>query len=347
MSTHLDLVADAQSGECHPIVALADMQPDQQADLFALLADKQQLATRDGKPFFRVTFRDAHREVTFPIWIDSAWGASCRDEWTPGVIYKLRATYQETKYGPQLEIHKIRPATDADADDANALDPRRFEPGPRRAPEEMLGALVALVDETCQEGPLRATLAHIIDAHRDALLNWPASQRRHHTYSGGFLEHTLGVATAALALARQYVAMFDDIEPALDIQLVLAGAILHDVGKLTELDRSEGVTTVTATGSLVGHVITGRDIFREAAAKCGLEGEKLLRLEHILLSHQGTPELGSPKQPMTPEALIVHHADALDAQLAMMHQTLREDTTPGPMTTHRNALGRAVYRGGE
>ncbi|MCA9102216.1 MAG: HD domain-containing protein, partial [Planctomycetales bacterium] len=273
-----------------------------------------------------------------------------------GVIYKLRATYQETKYGPQLEIHKIRAATaadaatndtDADQTETDVLDPRRFEPGPRQRPDALLGALTALIDEICQEGPLRATLMHILDAHRDTLLNWPASARRHHTYSGGFLEHTLGVATAAVSLARQYTAVFDDIEPALDVELVLAGAVLHDIGKLRELDRTAGATSVTASGSLVGHLIAGRDILREAAAECGLDGEPLLRLEHIVLSHQGTAEHGSPKQPMTPEALIVHHADALDAQLAMMHQTLREDTTPGPMTTHRNALGRAVFRGGE
>lgn len=359
MSTHLDPTAAAQTSAAQTIIALADMQPGQQADLFALLVDKEQLATRDGKPFFRVTFRDAHREVTFPIWIDSACGASCRDEWTPGVIYKLRATYQETKYGPQLDIHKIRPATDSDADDPDLFDARRFEPGPRQSPEAMFDALVAIIVETCSEtcsetctetrddAALKNTLAHILDENREALLRWPASRRHHHTYAGGFLEHTLGVARAAAALARQYVAVFDDITPTLDVPLVVAGAILHDIGKLTELDRAGGATTVTASGRLIGHLIAGRDILRTAAAECGLEGERLLRLEHILLSHQGTPELGSPKPPMTPEALIVHHADALDAQLAMMHQALREDTTPGPMTTRRNPLGRAVFRGGE
>src|SRR5574339_548802 len=91
------------------LVPLADMVEGQEADVFVLLVARTDGTTRDGKPFFRVTFRDARREVTCPIWRDSAHFDACRDQWQPGQFYKLRAIYTESKYGPQLEIRKIRP----------------------------------------------------------------------------------------------------------------------------------------------------------------------------------------------------------------------------------------------
>ena len=95
-----------------PIVPLSEMTAGQEADLFAMMTAKEELKTRDGKPYFRVGFRDADREVNFPIWGDSAWAVDCRDHWTPGVFYKMRATLRESNYGPQLEIRKIRETTD-------------------------------------------------------------------------------------------------------------------------------------------------------------------------------------------------------------------------------------------
>jgi 3'-5' exoribonuclease len=100
------------------------------------------------------------------------------------------------------------------------------------------------------------------------------------------------------------------------------------------------------SGSLIGHVLQGRDIVREAAAGRNIDPEKLLRLEHVIVSHQRLPEWGAPKPPMTPEALIVHYADDLDAKLNMMLLAMQEDKSIGPVTTRRNALNQQVYRGG-
>src|ERR1700759_4258427 len=91
-----------------PILALCELAEGQEADFFALLTEKQELKTRDGKPYHRVTFRDARREVGFPIWCDSPLAESCRAEWAPGSFYKMRAVLRQTTYGPQLEIKKIR-----------------------------------------------------------------------------------------------------------------------------------------------------------------------------------------------------------------------------------------------
>src|SRR3954469_11170803 len=89
------------------IALLCELAEGQEADFFALLSEKQELKTRDGKPYHRVTFRDAKRDVSFPIWSDSPLGDSCRDEWSAGSFFKMRALFRQTTYGPQLDIKKI------------------------------------------------------------------------------------------------------------------------------------------------------------------------------------------------------------------------------------------------
>ncbi|MCL4194578.1 MAG: hypothetical protein KJZ87_22770, partial [Thermoguttaceae bacterium] len=160
------------------IVSLGDMEPGQEADFFALLAAKESATTRDGKPYYKVTFRDARREVSFPIWQDSAWAAECRDRWTPGVFYKLRAQYRETNYGPQLEIRRIREVVDADA--ADGFDAAMCLPSSRFNPAEMYAELAAIARNEIRRPDLRGLVEAILVRHREALLRMPAARRHHH-----------------------------------------------------------------------------------------------------------------------------------------------------------------------
>ena len=186
----------------------------------------------------------------------------------------------------------------------------------------------------------------ILDANREQLLTLPAATRNHHTYLGGYLEHVLSVTKTCIYLAEKYHEYYPDMRPPLDRGLVVAGGILHDIGKLREIEwQPEGAWAYTAPGRLVGHILQGRDIVREASAEHPLDAEMLLRLEHIIIAHQRLPEWGSPKPPMTPEALLVHYADDIDAKMNMMYVTLRDDTTPGPMTSKKNQLFQQIYRG--
>ncbi|MGQ9575362.1 MAG: 3'-5' exoribonuclease YhaM family protein [Thermoguttaceae bacterium] len=326
------------------IVRLAEMEPDQEGDLFVLMTGKEELLTRDGKPYFRVSFRDDRREVSFPIWADSPLAADCRQRWTPGVFYKVRAMYRETPYGPQLDIRKIREVTEADAVDG--FDPTMCLPQSRFQPEQMFQELSELAGREIPEGALRRVVETILAAQRQKLLRYPAARWHHHAFVGGLLEHTLSVTRTCLCLAEKYAQKYPDLRPPLNKPLVVAGAILHDIGKLLELEPHPTETVYTPEGALVGHLLLGRDMLRQAAAGSGLEADLLLRLEHIILAHQRLPEWGSPKPPMTPEALIIHYADDLDAKYDMMYSVLRDDKTPGPLTSTKNPLGYRVYRGG-
>jgi 3'-5' exoribonuclease len=332
------------------IVALSELANSEEGDFFALLTEKQTLTTKDGKPYYKVTFRDAQREVSFPIWSDAPLADVCREEWTVGEFYKLRALYRETNYGPQLDIRKIRPVEEADAEEG--FSPAMCRPSSRFDIAEMYDDLEKLAEEGIDDQPLRTLVVGLLEDNKQELLNWPAAVRNHHAFAGGYLEHVRNVARHTQLLATEYARLYPDMAPPLDIDVAVAGAILHDIGKLRELRTTPGGAEYTAAGNLIGHILQGRDIVREAAARQAEAGEpvdqeKLLRLEHIIVSHQRLPEWGSPKPPMTPEALVVHYADDCDAKFQMMLNVLADDPTPGPVTGRRNVLGQQVYRGGE
>jgi 3'-5' exoribonuclease len=323
---------------------LSDLCDGQEADFFALLSEKQELTTRDGKPYYRVTFRDARREVGFPIWSDSALAEPCRSEWAPGQFYKLRAVLKQSNYGPQLEIKKIRAVEDGDREDG--FDPLMCQPTSRFNSVEMFAELMNIVESRIENRPLRELVSDIMEQNREQLLVWPAAKKNHHACVSGYLEHVLNVTRTCCHLAEKYVELYDDLEPPINTDVIVAGAVLHDIGKLRELTTTPAGAEYTAAGCLIGHVLQGRDIVREAAAGRSIDPETLLRLEHVIVSHQRLPEWGAPKPPMTPEALIVHYADDLDAKLHMLVCTIKEDTTEGPVTSKRNAMAQQFYRGG-
>ncbi len=325
------------------LVPLGEMFPGQEADLFALLSAKEQLTTRDNKPYLKVTFRDAKREVSFPLWGDTAFFIEARDTWQVGGHYKLRALYRETTYGPQLDIKKIRPVNDEDH--AEGFDPWMCLPRSRYDSQKMFDELLEIAAERITDKELRSLVVGIYKDNHEALLALPAATRNHHAYIGGYLEHVLSVTKTAMYLADKYDDYYDDQQPRLSKELVVAGAMLHDIGKLREIGLTPGGAAYTSSGSLIGHIVQGRDIVREAAGKRKLNNETLLRLEHIILSHQRLPEWGSPKPPMTPEALLVHYSDDIDAKYHMMYKILSENTESGSVTSKRNALFQQVYKG--
>ncbi|MGD9126590.1 MAG: HD domain-containing protein, partial [Planctomycetia bacterium] len=260
------------------IIQLCDMKDGENGDFFALLTSKEQLTTREGKPYFRVGFRDGEREVNFPIWSDAPWAAECKDEWTPGCFYKIRATYRETNYGPQLDIQRIREINDDDLTDG--FDPGMCLPRSRFEPQSMYDELLTLVREHVENGPLRTLVETILQENRESMLTSPAARGNHHAYQAGLLEHTLSVTRTCVYLAQKYSEYYPEMSPPLDRSLVVAGAVLHDIGKLRELEAGPVATQYTAEGELVGHILQGRDMVREAAAEIkGLDPEVRLRLE--------------------------------------------------------------------
>jgi 3'-5' exoribonuclease len=174
----------------------------------------------------------------------------------------------------------------------------------------------------------------------------PATQNRFYPFAGGLLEHILSVTRSCLGLMELYAERYPDLRPPLNRDVVVAGAILHDIGRVVEFDDHALAPQPTVPGRLFGHLFLGRDLVRDAAREQGdINPELLQLLEHVLITHLNLPEWGSPRLPLVPECLIIHHADDLDAKLEMYVRCLTRDQAAGPFTDRDPALNRQLWKG--
>lgn len=328
-----------------PRVRLHEMSPGQGGDFFVLLAERAKGARRDGKPFYTCRFRDARRTASFMVWSDGPWYETCDADWKEGHFYKIRGNYDEhPTYGPQIDIQNIRAATDEDK--ADGFDPLEFVECSRFDVEAMYQELWNLAETQIADVPLRRLVLTILGNTSQPLKQAPATQRHFFPFAGGLLEHTLSVTHTCLHLVDKYAGLYADLKPPLNRDLVLAGAILHDIGRTAEFAGDVVQTEATVPGRLLGHLFLGRDLVRDTARELGdVDPELLQLLEHIIISHLNLPEWGSPRLPLIPECLIVHHADDLDAKLEMYARCLSKDGEDGPFTARDPVLGRQLFKG--
>lgn len=328
------------------LTRLSELTPGQYADFFALLAEKNKGVTREGKDYYSCRFRDARRSVAFMAWGDGPWYQPCERDWQVGHFYKIRAVYGEhEKYGPQLtELNNIRATTDADL--ADGFDPAQLVESSRYDPATMFEELKALTATQIADEPLRRLVLTLLDRNAPAIMQLPATRDRHYPFVGGLLEHTLSVTRSCVQLAERYAAHYTELKPVLNRDLVTAGAVLHDIGRVVEFTGPTTAPEITIPGRLSGPLILGRDLVRDTARELGdVDPERVLLLEHIVLTHLGLPEWGSPRLPLLPEVLLVHHACDLDAKLELYVRCLSRDQASGPFTDRDPVLGKQLLKG--
>ena len=293
---------------------------------FLLVRSAEKKADKNGRIYVDMNLTDRTGEINSKIW---NWDEK---ETVPegGGVIKVRGSVQEYNGRMQLRIEKWRMATDEDPLDMNTLVPS----APRSAADmrgEIEETLASLKNEK-----LKKLTEEMLREAGDALNWFPAAQRMHHAERSGLLHHT----TDMLRLAKGML----EVYPWLNRDLLLAGVILHDLGKLEELksDKSGNVTDYTREGQLLGHLVRGITNLNRAAERVGVGGETLVLLEHMLLSHHGEAEYGSPKPPMFPEAEALHWIDMMDARMNTMKGVI--DKTPeGAFSERAISLDRRVY----
>ena len=325
------------------VVKLCDLEPGQYADCFVQLAEKTQKTTRDGKPYFSCRFRDLRRSVTVRVWADGDLYEECQKYWQPGGFFKVRGTFRDhDKYGPELEVEAIRPVEDRDrADGFSELD---FIERSRLDPAEMFAELDSLAAREIADEPLRALVRKLLDDHRAMLQLLPGSEKHYYPFAGGWLEHTLNVARSCVLLADRYIQSFPDLKPPLNRDLVVAGAILHDIGRVRDLEPGAPGQPVQRgmNGELFGHLFLAYDLIRAAAREIpDLKAELVDLVVHLVISHLEEPDWGEPRRSCIPEVVILHHADALDRQFEIYARCLAKDTGDGPFTA-RDPILRCV-----
>jgi 3'-5' exoribonuclease len=266
---------------------------------YFLVAEKNLAFSQKGAPYLNVRLKDKTGELDGKIWDNAQeWDKAFKK----GDIVRIDARSANYKNHIQLSIIDLKKAADEDITLSDYL------PAARRDGETMLAELMDIV-EGVNTAPLKALLYAFFQDEETAALfkKAPAAKGFHHIYLGGLLEHTLSVARLLDLACAHYAGI--------DRDLLLTGGILHDIGKIHELSYGRTVD-YTDEGRLLGHIVMGVEMMdRKIAALEDFPADLALKLRHIVLSHHGDLEYGSPKRPKTVEALIVHFMDDLDAKV--------------------------------
>ena len=310
-------------------IYVSDLQPNQIITSTFLVQAKDVRFKKTGEGYLSLSLSDKTGEVEAKIWENVEEFAPLfeRDD-----FIKVKGAVQVFRKKPQLTVHKLRRLEETEVDLGD------FFPRSARDPEEMWQELEA-VAAAIQNPHLGALLSKIIGDPEIAtrLRQAPAAKTLHHAYIGGLLEHILSLCRLAKLVLQNY--------PGLDEDLVIAGVLLHDLGKIYELSyaRSFGYTS---DGQLLGHMILEIEILHKKLADMPDFPRPLQTLlEHLIISHHGQYEFGSPKLPMFPEALLLHYIDDLDSKLQGM-QTLiaKEAALEGDWTGFLPSLGRPLLK---
>lgn len=277
---------------------------------FMLIKQVRKGIASNGKPFLSLQLSDQTGEIDAKL-----WAVSQEDEqaYQAGKVVNVSGEIQDFRGTRQLKIRAIRLA--AQQDQARAAD---FMPSAPRGREEMIEEVTRFIFEL-NNAKLQRITRHLFKKHQEAFATAPAAVKNHHEYASGLLYHVVSMLHLGKELAKLY--------PTLDTDLLYSGIILHDMAKVRELS---GPLTpeYTPEGKLLGHITMMITEIDETARELQIEGEEVMALQHMILSHHGKPEWGSSTPPMIKEAEMLHMIDNLDARMNMLDRSL-EHVEPG------------------
>jgi len=288
---------------------------------FFLVLTKQQRATKQNKPYLNLVLGDKTGQIEGRVW--DLTDPRITMDFERGDIVKVRGSVGRFDDRSQVKVEQLRKATAGEADKMDML------PATTHDVAELwmrLEAAVESIGNADLQRLLKALLAdaNIAQAYREA----PAARGLHHAWLGGLLEHVVSLLGLADRVAAHY--------PLLDRDLLVTGVILHDIGKIRELEWDSGFD-YTVEGVLLGHIQIGVELVEKTIAGMADFPDRLRTLVvHMILSHHGKLEFGSPKLPMIPEALVLNFLDDLDAKMQAMtsefERSAREGRAPDELT---------------
>ncbi len=297
---------------------------------FYLCARKELRTDRGGAEFLSVVLQDVSGQIGAKVFEDVA---TAGQEFDAGEFVKVLARGNRHRDRLELLVQKIRRVNAIQ----DRLDGFREDECILCAPrpvQEMWEELEGRVSAAANPW-IRRLLATLLQEHEDRLRMWPAAVTVHHAYRGGLLEHVLKLAEVGALLAHAYAA---------DPDLLLAAAVLHDLGKLEELEY-DGAASYSTRGNLIGHITLGVMMLRDAVRRIdGFPADLQTRIEHLIVSHHGSREHGSPAEPMSVEAFIFSAMDDLDATLNQVRRHVQDDRGNGDFTAYHPRLGRVLLK---
>lgn len=305
---------------------LLDYEVGEQVDLYLLIKSSVKGIASNGKPFLTLIFQDRSGNIEAKL-----WDASEEDEKTyaPETIVKVVGDVQNYRGRLQLKLRQIRPVRHTEGFHISDF----LETAPL-SPEEMGSKVTQYIFEMKNPKIQRIT-RYLLQKYKKEFLEYPAATKNHHEYVSGLAYHVVSMLDLAKAIA--------DLYPTLDRDLLYAGVLLHDLGKVIELSGPIA-TSYTVEGNLLGHITIMVNEIDKAADELHIDGEEVIILQHLVLSHHGKAEWGSPKPPLIKEAEVLHYIDNLDAKINMLDRALNR-VKPGEYTERIFALDqRSFYK---
>jgi len=294
-----------------------------------LVHSKEIRQKKTGEPYLSLSLGDRTGDLDAKMWdnVAEVMEAFDRDDFV-----KVKGLVQIYHNRPQLTVHKLRRMDESEVDFAD------YFPSSRRDQMEMWAEARGIVSGM-GEPHLKSLLEAMFD-DEDIAARYrraPAAKQIHHAYLGGLIEHVLSLCSLARMVAGHY--------PELDLDLLLTGVLLHDIGKIYELNYERGFS-YSNDGQLLGHITIAVCMISEKLRGLPDFPPRLRSLvEHMILSHHGRLEFGSPKAPLFPEALMLHYLDDMDSKMACMRSLIEHDRQlDGCFTAYSNALERTVLK---
>ncbi len=283
-------------------------------ECFALVKSCEKKAAKNGTNFLDVVLADCEGEVYAKMW-DFREGVNFLPE--VNTIIKARGTLQQYNGNDQFIIQRIRAAVPSD--NINMSD---FVKSADYSGEAMLGAIIVLVNEFKDED-LKNVVLEMIKDNKEKLFVFPAAEKLHHAMTGGLLYHTLSIVRLAECICSIY--------PFVDRELLLSGAILHDIAKIREYTTNPAgmVDGHTLEGMLLGHLVMGAEDVGRKCDELNVPEEKKFLLQHMLISHHGKLEFGAAVRPSFIEAELLSQLDLLDANMFEMADALKDVAAGG------------------
>jgi len=294
---------------------------------FFVVASKQVKSKKSGDLYLSLILADRSGQLQANMWdnVADALDTFEQDDFVKvkGVVHKYNGRWQ-------LTVHKVRRLEEQEIEYSDYI--------PKTSKDiELLWRTLGEFVETFENPWLKSLVKEFMsdDAVATAYKNAPAAKTLHHAFVGGLLDHVVSLFTLCDLAVRNY--------PQVNRDLLLTGAFMHDVGKIYELTYQRSIA-YTAKGQLLGHMIIELEMLhRKIAQLPGFPDELKILIEHMIISHHGQYEFGSPKLPMFPEALMLHYLDDLDSKMESMRaQFEREAELPNPWTSYNPSLGRPL-----
>lgn len=299
-------------------------------DTIFLALQKSMPTGKTGRAYLNLKLGDRTGEVDAKVW-DRVEFLS--ERFNAGDFVRVQAKAQVYQDKIQLNITEIEAIAHAGIDIGDFLPVTKFNI------EEMYAELITLIGTQVTDKWVQKMLLTILEDPEIArkYKKAPAAKGMHHAFIGGLLEHELGLARLAIDVCKHY--------PHINLSHVIAGCLLHDIGKIDELTYERGFE-YSDEGKLIGHLVMGIELIGKTAANIpGFPRETELLLKHLVASHHGQLDYGSPVVPLTLEAIMVHYLDDMDSKLQAMNALIeKEAAVPSNWTTFHRLFGRTMYK---